>query len=732
MRLFPVAILSLSTAALGAESSAPSFRNQIQPILAKTGCSMGACHGAAAGQGGFRLSLRGYDDEGDWLSLTRGAFGRRITPADPARSLMLLKPTNAVPHKGGERFKVGSPEWQTMVDWIAHGAPRPKADDPRIQRLEILPPHLTAKPGDTPKFTVRAHFSDGRVDDVTRYVKWTAVNQSVINVDDKNNVKVMGYGESALSAWYLQQITVATVSAPFPNEVEADAFANAPRRNWIDDRVLEKLRELKLPPSPRSTDGEFIRRVFLDTIGVLPTADETRAFLADRSPDKRDRLIESLFGRPEFVDYWTYKWSDLLLVTKRKLKPAAMWAYYDWIRKQVASNTPWDQFARGLLTAQGSTLENGAANYFVIHQDPRDCAETTSLTFLGFSMNCAKCHNHPMEKWTNSDYYGFANLFSRVRFKAAAQEGDNIVFAATDGDLVQPLTGKPQLPRPLDAKPLAPDFAGDRRTALADWLTSPDNDHFSKTIVNRVWANFFGVGLVENVDDIRASNPASNEKLFAEAADFLVNNKFDLQALMRVILQSETYQRSSAPVPGNEADSRFYSRYYPRRLMAEVLHDVVAQVTMVPTEFKTKDPTVEGDKPLPFPSGWRAIQLPDAGTDSYFTKAFGRAAREQTCECERTAEPSVTQALHVANGDTFNKKLANPKGRIAKAIASARPDNELVEDAFIAALSRVPAGAELQQFTAPLAEAKDAKEKQLVLEDAYWALLSSREFLFNH
>src|SRR5262245_5327197 len=298
MRLLSAILLALSAVALHAETAAPSFRNQIQPILAKTGCSMGACHGAAAGQGGFKLSLRGYDDEGDWLALTRGAFGRRITPADPARSLILLKPTNAVAHKGGERFKVGSPEWKTIVDSIAHGAPGRKADDARSQRLEILPPHLTAKPGDTPKFTVRAHFSDGRVDDVTRYVKWTAVNQSVINVDDKDQVKVIGNGESALSAWNLQQIAVATVTVPFSNEVSADVFANAPRRNWIDERVLEKLRELKLPPSPRTSDGEFIRRVFLDTIGVLPTAEETRAFLADASSDKRDRLIESLFRRP--------------------------------------------------------------------------------------------------------------------------------------------------------------------------------------------------------------------------------------------------------------------------------------------------------------------------------------------------------------------------------------------------------------------------------------------------
>ncbi|MEQ1861562.1 MAG: DUF1549 domain-containing protein [Chthoniobacteraceae bacterium] len=729
MTRLALALILLSLAARA--ETAPSFRNHVQPILAKAGCSLGACHGAAAGQGGFRLSLRGYDDEGDWLALTRGAFGRRISAADPARSLMLLKATAAVPHKGSERFKVGSEEWKTIVDWIANGAPGPKSEDARIERLVIEPAHLRAKPGDAPKFTVRAHFSDGHDEDVTRHVKWTAVNQSVVTVDDKDAIKVVGRGESALSAWYLSRLAVATVTAPYDNQVDAAIFAKAPRRNWIDERVLDKLRELNLPPSPRCEDHDFIRRAFLDTIGVLPTAEETRAFLADTRPDKRDRLIDSLFARTEFVDYWSYKWSDLLLVTKRKVQPAAMWSYYQWIRNQVASNTPWDAFTRRLLTAQGSTLENGAANYFVIHQDPRDAAETTSQTFLGFSMNCAKCHNHPLEKWTNNDYYGFANLFSRVRFKAGAQAGDNVVFAAADGELVQPLTGQPQLPRPLDAKPLAADFAGDRREALAQWVTSADNSHFKRNIVNRVWANFFDVGLVENVDDIRAANPPSNEPLFSAATDFLVQNKFDLRTLMRAILQSETYQRSSQPVAGNEDDSRFYSRYYPRRLMAEALHDAIAQVTLVPTIFKTEDVSNQ-TAGITFPAGWRAMQLPDAGTDSYFTRAFGRPNRDQTCECERTAEPSVTQALHVANGDTINKKLLSAQSCVAKALAGKKSADEVIDDAFLSALARLPGDAERARFRTLLGGSKDEKEMRLALEDAYWALLSSREFLFNH
>ena len=732
MRLLPVLALLATHAASALAGDAVSFRNHVQPILAKAGCSLGACHGAAAGQGGFKLSLRGYDDEGDFLALTRGAMGRRITPGDPARSLILVKPTTAVPHKGGEKLKVGSPEYNTLLEWIAQGTPGPKADDPRIQRLDISPALAVVAPGDTPQMQVRAHFSDGHVEDVTRNVKFTATNQSVANVDEAGKVAIIGNGESAITAWYLSQIAVATVSAPFPHQIADSVFTSAPRRNWIDDLVLEKLRALRLAPSPRSTDAEFIRRAFIDTIGVLPTATETTAFLADPSPDKRDRLIDALLARPEFTDYWSYKWSDLLLVTKRKLKPAAMWAYYKWIRDQVASDTPWDEFARRLLTARGSSLENGAANYFVIHQDPRELAETTALTFMGISVACAKCHNHPMDKWTNNDYCGFANLFARVRFKNGAGDGDNIVFADTQGDLVQPLTGRPQPPRPLDAQPIALDAPGDRREPLAAWLTSPENPYFPRSIVNRVWANFYGEGLVENVDDLRATNPASNEKLLAAAAAWLVKNKYDLRALMREILQSETYQRSSTPLPENKDDTRFYARYYPRRLMAEVLLDAIAQVSGVPTVFQTQDLTVSGDKGLPFPPGWRAMQLPDGNTNSYFTRAFGRAAREIPCECERTAEPSVTQALHISNGNTINQKLAAKESVVTKAME--KPIEAALDDATLAALSRPATPAERERFLKIYAAANPQKpeEKRALIEDAYWALLSSREFLFNH
>lgn len=696
-----------------------SFRNNVQPILSKYGCNSGACHGAAAGQNGFRLSLRGYDDEGDFLALTRHALGRRIVPSDPGRSLLLLKATGTVPHKGGKRFDVDSLEYEILAQWIAAGTPGPKQDDARIERIEIVPGHIVLKTGESHQFTVRAHFNSGHIQDVTRWVKYSDSNSSVTQVDENGKVTVLGNGEGAVTAWYMSRIAIATVTVPYEKPIPSELFANAPRVNFIDDLVLEKLKSLNLPPSPRSTDSEFIRRVYLDMIGVLPTPEETREFLANTASTKRDDLIERLLQRPEFVDYWTYKWSDLLLVNSETLRPPAMWAYYNWIRNNVAANTPWDQMVRNLVTATGSTLENGAANFFVLHEDPPNMAETASQAFLGMSINCAKCHNHPMEKWTNDEYYGMANLFARVRAKNGPGDGERVVFSATSGDINQPLRGRPQPPKPLDGEPLPIDSAEDRRLHLADWLTSPANPYFSRAIVNRVWANFFDVGLVENVDDLRVTNPASNEVLLAKLAEYLAQEKFDLKALMRLIVQSATYQRSSVPLPENAEDKRFYSHYYPRRLMAEVLLDAFSQATGVPTKFPN------------YPEGWRAMQLPDSNVSSYFLKSFGRPERAKTCECERTEEPSMAQVLHIANGDTLNQKLAAKGNRIDRLLQSGTSPEEIIEDAYLTAFSRQPTEREMERLTALLTQAK-ADELRTVVEDLYWAILSSKEFLFNH
>ena len=718
-RLIFCACLALAQAGLAADTNAPSFRNQVQPILAKFGCSSGACHGAAAGQNGFRLSLRGYDDEGDYVALTRHALGRRIIPSDPGRSLLLLKTTGAVPHKGGKKFEVDSAEYKILADWIAFGAPGPKAEDPRIARIEVSPDHATLKPDGSQQLTVRAVFNDGHTEDVTRWAKYTDANSSVTLVDEAGNVKVMGQGEGAVTVWYLSRIALATITVPFTNQVAPETFAKAAKRNFIDELVNKKLESLNLPPSPKSSDDEFIRRAYLDTIGVLPTATEARDFLADEKVDKRDALIESLLEREEFVDYWTYKWSDLLLVQSKNLKPAAMWSYSRWVRNNVAANTPWDVLVRRIMTAQGSTLENGGANFFVLHDDPRLMAETTSQAFLGMSINCAKCHNHPMEKWTNDEYFGFANLLARVRTKAGSTDGETVVFVANKGDVIQPLRGKPQPPQPLEGKALPIEDESDRRDELAEWLTSPKNPYFTRSIVNRIWANYYGVGLVDAVDDLRVTNPSSNEELLSASAKFLAENKYDLKALMRAILQSETYQRTSRALPENMGDTRFYSRYYPRRLMAEVLLDTVSQVTGSPTQFKD------------YPEGWRAIQLPDSNIESYFLKSFGRPDREKTCECERTAEPSITQVLHISNGDTLNKKLTAKGNRLEKLLSDKTASEKMIEELYLSALSRYPTPPEKAKLMEAIEEAED-KERRQALEDIYWAVLSSREFLFSH
>jgi hypothetical protein len=396
-----------------------------------------------------------------------------------------------------------------------------------------------------------------------------------------------------------------------------------------------------------------------------------------------------------------------------------MWSYYHWIRNQVAANTPWDVFAREIVTATGSTLENGAANFFVLHQDPPELAETVSVAFLGMSINCAKCHNHPLEKWTNDQYYGMANLFARVRSKEAAGDGNHVVYWATSGEWAQPRTGKPQPPRPLDGEAVPFESETDRRVQLARWLTSPDNPYFTRAITNRVWANFFGVGLVEAVDDLRVTNPASNADLMDAAARYLVEHKYDLKSLMRAILQSTTYGRSSQPLAENSADTRFYSRYYPRRLMAEVLLDAISQVTAAPSQF--------GD----YAPNWRAIQLPDVSANSYFLKAFGRPLRAITCECERTAEPSMVQVLHIANGDTVNQKLATKGNRVEQLLAAGVPDAQIIEELYLAGLSRLPTDAERRSLSAALSGASQ-DERRAAIEDLYWSVLSSKEFLFNH
>ena len=718
----------------------PSFRNHVLAVFAKTGCNSGACHGALAGKGGFRLSLRGYDPATDYQTIVTQARGRRIELADPGRSLILAKPTGALPHKGGLRFETDSREYKVIADWIAGGAVPPADDDPTVERVEILPDAVQLSVGDEQDFIVRAHYSNGRVEDVSRWVKFSSSNESVASVDNDGRISVIGPGSGAVTAWFASQTVISRITCAFPNDVPTEVYESLPRRNFIDEYVVAKLSELRLEPSPQCSDVVFVRRAFLDVIGTLPTPAEVREFLDDETEGKRDRLIESLLARPEFVDFWAYKWSDVLLVNGNKLRPKGVKAYYEWIRNEIAENTPWDEFARKIVTSTGGSIENGATNFFALHQDPENMAENVSQAFLGLSIACAKCHNHPLEKWTNSQYYSFANLFSRVRAKGWGgdfRNGDGVrtLYVVPTGELIQPLTGKPQLPTPLDGEPLPFDASEDRRIHLANWLTAPENPYFARAITNRVWASFFGPGLVEEVDDLRLSNPASNEELLTAASQHLIERGFDLKSLMRTILQSHTYQRSGVPLDGNRDEQRFYSRYYPKRLMAEVLLDAVSQVTEVPTPFTHIGfPGGDRQETKEYPLGTRAIQLHDSAVESYFLKTFGRNSRAITCECERSDEPSMVQVLHVANGDTINGKLKEKENRVSKLLAAGHSDAELTDEIFLQCLSRFPTDEEKTRVVELLGqvEAADADEKRLVVEDVFWSLLSTREFLFNH
>ena len=715
-----------------------SFRNHVQAVLAKQGCNSGACHGALAGKGGFRLSLRGYDADRDHFNITRQQRGRRVDLTAPEVSLLLTKPTTAVPHKGGMRLEENSIHYRVIAEWLAAGAAAPAEDDVRLTSLRILPERTMLKKGTQQPLLVQAEYSDGRIEDVTHWAKFTSANESVATIDDAGVVSVIGPGEGAVTAWFGSRIVVSRITAPYAQEISPAVFVHSARRNFIDDLVLGQLRRLNLQPTDRCSDEVFIRRAYLDTIGTLPTAMETREFLTNQSPTKRDDLIDSLLQRDEFADYWAYRWSDVMMINGTLLRPDAVKAYYQWIHANVKQNTPWDEFVRQVVTAKGSSIENGATNFYALHQAPEDMAENVSQAFLGLSIGCAKCHNHPLEKWTNDQYYGFANLFSRVRAKGWGGDprngdGKRTLVTVSTGELIQPRTGKPQPPTPLDAEPVAEDDAADRREVLADWLVASDNELFSRSITNRIWKNYFGVGLVEQVDDMRSSNPASNEELLTAASQYLVDQDFNLKALMRQILQSETYQRDSRPQAGNAKDSRNYSRYYPRRLMAEVLLDAVSHVTDVPTDFnKVLFPGNDIRDTDFYPAGTRAIQLYDSAVQSYFLQTFGRNQRRITCECERSDEPSMVQVLHISNGETINGKLSADGNRIARWLEKfADERGELVDEIFLTTLSRFPSDHEKTEIV-KLLESTPAAEQRVVLEDVVWGILSTREFLFNH
>ena len=713
-----------------------SFRNDVQPVLTKMGCNSGPCHGAAAGKNGFKLTLRGYDAETDYLTLTHQALARRTDRLEPAKSLILLKPTLTIAHGGGKRFAVGSPEYGVVSGWIAQGMPGPQETNARVTRIEVFPQEASLRPNAEQQLVVTAIFSDGRREDVTRWAKYDSGNEGVATVNNYGHVVMHSFGEAPVTVWYQSHVTFARLRIPYPYKIEEVVFKQSPRHNYIDDDILHHLEVLHIPPSPPASDSEFIRRAYLDSAGILPTPTEVDAFVKDRSPDKRNHLIDALMKRPEFVDYWAYKWSDMLLVSSNHLNNEEMWSYYNWIRDSVASDKPWDKFVYQIVTATGNTVENGAANYWVVHHDPLDTTENMAQAFLGITITCAHCHNHPLAKWTQKDYYGMANLFARVRLKTYANQSsrpnvgqilnDVTVFSAPTGEFTDDRFMTVLPPKPLDARALPENIPGDTRVYFAKWLTSPQNPFFARNIVNRVWRNFMGRGLVEPVEDLRDTNPATNDKLLNDMVKDFVAHNFDIDYLVRTIMQSATYQASSTPLKENADDDKFGSHYVIKRLPAEVLLDAYSEVTKVPERFEN------------YPAGTRALQLPDTAVSSYFLSAFGRPVRAQTRESERTSVPTVTQALHVFNGDTLNNKLRASNSSVGMLVKLGFTDDQIVDYLYMSSFSRHPTDKERTALVSALSTAEQPNgqstddARRAALNDLAWAMLTSEEFMFNH
>jgi hypothetical protein len=727
-------VLPLFACAPVRAAEVPSFVHDVEPLLTRLSCNQGSCHGKGAGQNGFRLSLRGYAPELDHAWLTREYDGRRIDTTTPENSLLLLKPLGKAPHEGGKLLSEGGREYRLLLDWIKAGAPGPRTDEPDVKRVYAEPARRTLQPGQEQQLTVYAEYADGRRRDVTWLARFDSNDAGVAAVDALGTVKVKRPGETAVRASFLGQVAVVIVTAPFAQKVSPDAFRA--RNNFIDDHVFAKLAALNVELSGLSDDAEFCRRAFLDTIGTLPTAEEVRSFLKDARNDKRARLIDVLLERPEFVDFWALFLGDLLQNRKERDHDVrgtkGVRSFHDWLRKQVTANRPWDELARDVLTVTGKSDANPAVGYYIVtvgeHNEPHrsEVVASVAQSFLGTRVGCAQCHNHPLEKYTQDDYYHFAAFFSRVKLERhdPKQGPTNLVVGTRDPNeaknpvgVSQPRTGRFMKPQPLDRSAVDVKPGDDPRVKLAAWITDPKNESFSGAMVNRIWRHYLGVGLVEPVDDLRASNPPSNPELWAALNKEFVGHKFDMKHLMRVILNSRTYQLTSATRPGNATDARFYSHYYARRLPAEVLLDAISQGTGVPDSFPG------------YPAGMRALQLPDPTLKSYFLTLFGRSERVTACACERNGEVTMPQLLHLQNGDDVVQKIRSGDGRLAALLKEKKSDAQVAEELFLATLSRPPSAKEAEAVTKALG---DGGTREEVFRDLLWALLNSKEFTFNH
>jgi len=717
--------LALSIAILSADP--PTFVRDVLPVMNKVGCTSGPCHGGAKGKGGFKLSLRGYDAEFDYRAILHDLSGRRFNRTEPENSLVLLKPTMKIAHGGGKKIEPDSPYYRTVLAWLAGGAPFGDTEASAVTKLTLEPAEVFAKqPGAKQQLKVVAHYKDGQSRDVTRESHYTSTYEPAAAVSESGEVSTQRKGETSLLVRYEGRLGVVPVTVL--SGKPGFAWNNPPAWNYIDEFVNAKLKRVEIQPSNLSTDEEFLRRVSLDLIGLPPSPDEIRAFAADKREAKlkRTALVDKLIARPEFLSHWAVKWGDLLQVNRTKLGDKGIWAFREWIKESLSENKPYDRMVRELVTAKGSTFQNPPANFLRFTRDPKVAMETSTQLFLGVRMVCAQCHDHPFEQWTQNQYYNLSAFFSTVGIKAGIDNDEEVIFDKRDEAEIE--IRHPKDNRVMPAKFLfnlpAHKFEdkisqpeNDLRETLAGWLTAKDNPYFAKAMANRLWSYFFGRGIIDPVDDIRASNPPTNAPLLdALTADFAKSN-YDLRKLVRTIATSRTYQLSFDPNPWNADDEVNFSRAYPRRLTAEQLYDAVHLAAGAKPRIKE------------LPEGALAQDFPDTTIDrGGFLDLFGRPERQTSCECERRSDVSLVQALNLLNGSTIADAIADSDGRIAKLVLAGADDRKLVEELYLGALGRRPTSQEIDFAQTYLRKGNSRAERA---QDLLWALMNSNAFLFN-
>lgn len=693
-----------------------SFRMDVMPVFMKTSCNNGSCHGAARGKDGFRLSLFGFDPAGDHFRLTRELPGRRINLSVPEESLLIEKSAGIVPHTGGKRMEVGDDKYNTLIRWLKAGAPNDPGEVPSVVSVELYPKEAVMDgEGETQQLTVRAKYSDGTDRDVTGLTYFSTNNETSAAVDQQGVVTANARGEAFIMARF-ETHTVGSDFIVLPKGLEY-TDPKTPEFNYIDTLVHTKLRKLRVIPSEICTDEEFLRRVFVDITGTLPTSEEHHKFLADENPDKRAHVIDELLNRKEFVEMWVMKWAELLQVRTiaNRVEKKPMLRYFNWLREKIASNTPTDQMVQEILGAKGGTFASPATNYYQTETTTLKVAENVAQVFMGMRIQCAQCHNHPFDRWTMDDYYSFAAFFSQIGRKRSDDPRETVVYNTGSGEVKHPVDGRVMPPKFLGGD--VPDVKGkDRREVLAKWLASPDNPWFATNLANIVWAHFFGRGIIDQVDDVRISNPSVNQPLLNELGRRFTEYKYDFRQLVRDICNSRTYQLSTTTNESNETDHTNFAHAELRRMRAEVLLDCITQVTTTSDKFPG------------LPVGARAVHIADGNTSTYFLTTFGRAKRATVCSCEVQMEPNLSQALHMINGDTTNNKIKQG-GLIPELLKAEQTPEQIIRELYLRCFTREPTEPEMKTLLEVVAQAPDAGQS---LEDIFWSLLNSREFLFNH